>query len=70
MNVFVVEGNLVDELSCGDEGFSLENPYTARSVEVVEGYSGKYLLRYRDDIQGVTNSEEKAVNFLMGGGIS
>lgn len=69
MNVFDVEGNLVDELTCGEEGFVLENPYSGRSVRIVgdEVPHQRYQLAKCGMVADLTNSEIVAVNFLMGG---
>ena len=67
MNVFIAESNLVDELSCADEGFTLENPYSNRTVSVVEYPHERYQLAKGGMVAGLTNSEIEAVNFLFGG---
>jgi hypothetical protein len=60
-------GNLFDELSCGEEGFRIENSRNGRSVTVVEESLHRYHMAKGGMMAGLTNSETVAINFLYGG---
>lgn len=67
MDVFELDGNIVDELACANEGFELHNPYSGRTVKVVCEPHERYALIKVNMLAGLTNHETVAVNFLMGG---
>ena len=67
MDIFTLDGNIIDELVCADEGFTLENPYAGRKVTVVDYPHERYQLTKGNMVAGLTNHETVAVNFLMGG---